>query len=338
MCVSFYHICAQTVNVVDSCLYVIMHPPDNMDIHHLRIFVSVFKNKSFSKASEELCLTQPTVSDHVKTLEEELTCRLFDRMGRTIIPTKEADALYPYAVEIIDKADRLREVVGQVKKEVSGELVVGASTIPGTYLMPSLIAAFRKVHPATSFRIIVSDSRDVVEKLLRHELLMGVVGARLSNHQIEYTAFMHDELIAVASPLLVKEDVMSLRDLVRIPMIMREEGSGTRREVEKILEHKGVPPEGIKIAGIFGSTDAVKQAVKAGLGISIVSRFSVADELRHKVLKEIKMSDVHMKRSFYIITHKKRTLPPAYRMFFEHIRHEAGRLQAVFTSPGKLRT
>lgn len=294
-----------------------------MDIHHLRIFASVFRHKSFSKASEELCLTQPTVSDHIKTLEEELSCRLFDRLGRSIVPTKEADALYTHAVEIIEKADVLKEVIGQVRKEVTGELVIGASTIPGTYLMPSIIAAFRKAHPSTSFQIIVSDSRDIVGRVLRHELLIGIVGAKLTNHQIHYIPFMEDEMIAVAVPSLMKDGVITLQYLTRIPMVLREEGSGTRREVEKILESKGVAPEEIKVAGIFGSTDAVKQAVKAGLGISIVSKFSVTDELRCKVLKEIRLKDVLMKRNFYIITHKKRTLPLVYHAFLEHIKQEA---------------
>ncbi|HXX81039.1 MAG TPA: selenium metabolism-associated LysR family transcriptional regulator [Thermodesulfovibrionales bacterium] len=294
-----------------------------MDIHHLRIFASVFRHKSFSKASEELFLTQPTVSDHIKTLEEELSCRLFDRLGRSIVPTKEADALYTHAVEIIEKADVLKEVIGEVRKEVAGELVIGASTIPGTYLMPSIIAAFRKAHPSTSFQIIVSDSRDIVGRILRHEFLIGIVGAKLTNHQIHYISFMEDEMIAVAAPSLMKDGVITLQDLTRIPMVMREEGSGTRREVEKILENKGVAPEEIKIAGIFGSTDAVKQAVKAGLGISIVSKFSVTDELRCKVLKEIGLKDVLMRRNFYIITHKKRTLPLVYRAFLEHIKQEA---------------
>jgi DNA-binding transcriptional LysR family regulator len=296
-----------------------------VDIHHLRIFVSVFRNRSFSRASEELHLTQPTVSDHIKTLEEELDCRLFDRLGRTIVQTKEAEALYTHAVDLIEKIGLLSGVIGQIRKEVSGELVIGASTIPGTYLMPSIIAVFKEVHPSTSFQIVVSDSRDIVGKVLGHELLIGIVGAKLSNHQIQYVPFLQDELIAVASPALVKEDRITLQGLCKVPMVLREEGSGTRREVEKILESRGVDPGSITVAGIFGSTDAVKQAVKAGLGVSIVSKFSVADELRFKILKEIKVKDVEMKRNFYVITHRKRTLPVAYNAFLEHIRSEAKR-------------
>lgn len=294
-----------------------------MDIHHLRVFASVFRQKSFSKASEELSLSQPTVSDHIRTLEEELSCRLFDRLGRSIVPTREAEALYAQAVEIIQKADLVKEVIGQAGKEVAGELVVGASTIPGTYLMPALIAAFRKKHPATSFRVVVSDSKEIVEKVARHDLLIGVVGAKPANRQIRSIPFLEDELVAVASPSLTKATLLSLKELLAFPMILREEGSGTRREVERILEHEGIDLEDIRTGGIFGSTDAVKQAVKAGLGISILSRLSVTDELKFRVLREIKVKDLTMRRSFYLIHHGRRSLPPAYQSFLEHVRKEA---------------
>lgn len=291
-----------------------------MDIHQLKVFSSVFKNRSFSKASDELHLTQPTISDHVKTLEEELECKLFDRLGRTIIPTKEAEALYGHAAEIIEKADLTKDVIGRFKKEISGELIVGASTIPGTYLMPSLMAAFQKTHPGVSLQVFISDSKGIGEKVLKHELLIGVVGTKFTNGYLNYVPFIEDELIAVSSTSLIKKDMLALKDLVKFPMVLREEGSGTRKEVEKILESKDVILEDIKIAGIFGSTEAIKQAVKAGLGFSVLSRLSVADELKYRLLREIRLSDVQMKRKFYIITHKKRSLPLLHNVFFNYIK------------------
>ncbi|MEW6215474.1 MAG: selenium metabolism-associated LysR family transcriptional regulator [Nitrospirota bacterium] len=291
-----------------------------MDIHQLKIFVSVYKNRSFSKASEELYLTQPTISDHIKTLEGGFDCKLFDRLGRTIIPTKEAEVLYTHAVEIIEKANTIKDIIGQFKKELTGELIIGASTIPGTYLMPHIMAEFQKKYPSVSFQILVSDSKGIIDRVLRHELLMGVVGAKLNNTQINYIPFMNDELIAVSAPSLIKKEQMTLGELIKFPMVLREEGSGTRKETEKILENKGISLENIKIGGIFGSTDAVKQAVKAGLGISILSKLSVTDELKHNILKEIKLTDIQMKRKFYIVTHKKRTLPSLYNVFLEYIK------------------
>src|SRR4030042_2101105 len=175
-----------------------------VDIHQLKVFASVFKNRSFSRASEELHLTQPTISDHVKTLEEELECKLFDRLGRTIIPTKEAEVLYSYALEIIEKTNTIKEVISQTRKEIKGELIIGASTIPGTYLLPSIMAEFQRKYPSVSFQILVSASRGIIDKVSKHELLLGIVGAKLDDEQINYIPFVEDELIVVSSPSMVK--------------------------------------------------------------------------------------------------------------------------------------
>ncbi|KPK45964.1 MAG: hypothetical protein AMK74_01705 [Nitrospira bacterium SM23_35] len=297
-----------------------------MDIHQLRVFASVFKNRSFSKASLDLHLTQPTISNHIKALEDEFACRLFDRMGRTIIPTKEAEVLYSQSTEIIEKAEALKDALGELKKEATGKLIIGASTIPGVYLMPRIMTEFQKKYPAISFQILIADSRGILDSISKHELLLGIVGAKLGNDQIDYTPFVEDELIVVSAPSMTEKSTIMLRELLALPMVFREEGSGTRKEAEKFLEMKGIALEDLKIAGIFGSTDAVKQAVKAGLGVSILSKFSVADELEHKLLKELHLTDIEMKRNFYIVTHKKRTLPRLYDIFLQHILSAAANL------------
>ena len=294
-----------------------------MDIHHLRVFASVFKNRSFSKASEELHLTQPTISNHIKALEDEFECKLFDRLGRTILPTKEAEVLYSHSMELIERTNDLREAVGLMKKDISGKLIIGASTIPGVYLLPGFMSEFRKKFPSISFQILISDSKGIIENISRHELLLGIVGAKLGNEYIKHMPFIEDELIVVASPHLSKNRMMTLQELLKFPMVLREEGSGTRKETEKFLANKGISLENVHISGVFGSTDAIKQAVKAGLGVSILSKFSVADELKYKILEEIKLTDIQMKRRFYIVTHKKRTLPRLYETFLNYIAAES---------------
>lgn len=292
-----------------------------MDIHQLRVFAAVFRNRSFSKASQELHLTQPTISNHIKSLEDELNCRLFDRLGRSIIPTKEAEALYGPTLEIVEKVDTFKDTIGELRRETAGRLVIGASTIPGVYLMPRIIARFQKRYPAVTFQILINDSSGVVESIARHELLLGIVGAKLGNDRIEYSPFVEDELIVVIAPSQVERTTMTLKEVVSLPMVFREEGSGTRLETERFLEKAGISRDKLKISGIFGSTDAVKQAVKAGLGISIVSKFSVQDELEHHLLEQIHLSDVRMTRTLYIAIHKKRTLSHVYETFLKHL-HE----------------
>lgn len=290
-----------------------------MDIHHLRVFLSVYKNRSFTKASEELHLSQPTVSDHVRSLEDELGCVLFDRLGRTIKPTKEAEVLFIHASEIVERITHLREAVGNMKKEIAGELVIGASNIPGTYILPGITALFRLKHHSVLFEIVVSDSRAIIDRVAEHELLIGIVGSKLEAKQVHYEPFLDDELIAVASGAHETKKSMGIREIAKSPIVLREQGSGTRREFEKILEKEGIDPHQLNIVGIFGSTDAIKQAVKEGMGISIISRRSVKDELKCGMLREIKIKDADMKRQFYIITHRKRSLPHLYKIFVDYL-------------------
>jgi DNA-binding transcriptional LysR family regulator len=293
-----------------------------MDIHHLRVFASVFRLKSFSKASEELHLSQPTVSDHIKALEVELNCKLFDRLSRKIIPTREAVVLIGRASEIIEKVEGIQGLLGEVRKDLSGHLVIGASTIPGTYILPGLTAAFRQKNSSVLFEVVVSDSRAIIDKVAGDELLIGIVGARLESRQVDYKPFLDDELIAVASSSYEVRKSMGVREISGFPIVMREQGSGTRREFEKILEKGGIDPHQLNIAGIFGTTDAIKQAVKEGMGISIVSRRSVQDELKCGVLREIKIKDADMNRQFYIITHRKRSLPHLHKVFIDYLLKE----------------
>jgi DNA-binding transcriptional LysR family regulator len=297
-----------------------------MDIHQIEVFLSVFKHRSFSKASQELNLTQPTISAHIKALENEFNCRLFDRLGRSIIPTVEAEILLDYATELIETTNEIQEAMSKIKNDVSGKLIIGASTIPGVYILPRLMSGFQEKYQSISFQIIISDSLEVIERIVKYKILLGIVGTKSGNEHVEYTPFMEDHLIAVASPALLNKNHMTLKELVQYPFILREEGSGTRKESETYFTSNSIALDSLDIAGIFGSTDAVKQAVKAGLGVSIVSKYSVVDELKHRILKEIHLSDVNMKRQFYIVTHKRRTLPKLYSAFLEYVLSESGKI------------
>ncbi len=268
-------------------------------------------------------LTQPTVSDHIKALEEELNCRLFDRLSRKIIPTKEAGILIGRAGEIIEKVDGIRGLLGEFKKELSGHLIIGASTIPATYILPGLTAAYRKKHPGVFFEIVVSDSRGIIEKIAGHDLLFGVVGSRPENGQVHCTPFLDDELIAIAAPSFIRSRSLGIREIAGLPMVMREQGSGTRREFEEILLKEGIDPGQLGIVGLFGSTDAIKQAVREGMGISIISRRAVRNELTCNMLTEIRIKDADMKRHFYLATHGKRTLPHIYKGFIDYLLRDA---------------
>ncbi|WP_353686884.1 selenium metabolism-associated LysR family transcriptional regulator [Thermodesulfovibrio sp. 3462-1] len=293
-----------------------------MDIHQLRIFISVFKNKSFSKAARELFLTQPTISEHIKTLEEELNCVLFDRFGKLIIPTKEAEILYEHACAVVEKLENLKEVLQKIKSAPSGNLHIAASSIPGTYILTRLISSFRKIYPEISIQIDISDSKTVIESLLSGKVTLGIVGTKLHKSKIDYLPFMNDELVIV-SPQFIEESFIEPHEILKYPFIMREEGSGTRKEMERWLNEMGIDIEKLNVACTLSSTDAVKEAIKNGIGISILSIHSIKDETEYGTLKIVRIKNYTMSRTFYIATHAKRTLSYIYRLFYEFLQEKA---------------
>ncbi|PNX51136.1 MAG: hypothetical protein BV458_11980 [Thermoplasmata archaeon M9B2D] len=293
-----------------------------MDIHHLRIFASVYRNLSFSKASQELYLSQPTISEHIKNLEEDIGCRLFDRVGRTIIATKEAEIIYPRAIHILEEIERIKEDLLPYEKEVKGPLLIGASTIPGTYILPLLASRFKRIHQNVYFQVLIEDSQKITDMIVDHQLTLGIVGAIISPERLKHVPFIQDELILAASPSIMQADSISAKELLRLPFVLREEGSGTRKSTEIHLKSKKIDINELNVTGILGSTDAVKQALKASLGVSILSRIAIDDELKSGSLKEISIRGMKMMRHFYLVTHEKRSLPNPYNAFYDFLLEE----------------
>ena len=290
-----------------------------MDIHHLKIFVSVYRNRSFTRASEELFISQPTISEHIKNLEHSLDCRLFDRLGRSIMPTTEADVLYPRALELLDDIDSIQQEISAAGTGIRGKLTIGASTIPGTYILPRLAYSFKKKYPDVAFEILIEDSGRITNMVLQHELLCGIVGARVSSDKLYYSSLLEDELVLVAPRKMLTQKTIRLEKLGTIPFLQREKGSGTRQTFENLLGKNNIGIDSFNIVATLGSTSAVKQAVKEGLGASVISRIAVQEELDSGILHEIPIRNMKMKRKFYLVRQKKRTLPPQYISFCAHL-------------------
>jgi DNA-binding transcriptional LysR family regulator len=291
-----------------------------MDIHHLKIFVSVYKNKSFTRASEELHISQPTISEHIKNLENSLGCRLFDRLGRSIMPTAEADILFPRTLQLLDDLDSIQEEVSAAATGIKGKLTMGASTIPGTYILPRAAHSFKKQYPDVAFEILIEDSAKIISMVLQHDLLCGIVGARRTSDKLDYTPLLEDELILVATKKVLDQKTITLEKLRTIPFLQREIGSGTRHAFENFLQKSNFNTDTFNIVATLGSTSAVKQAVKEGLGTSVISRIAVQEELDSGMLHEIPIRNMRMKRKFYLVHQIKRTLPPQYFAFCSHLK------------------
>jgi len=291
-----------------------------MDIHHLHIFAAVYKYKNFTKAARQINISQPTVSEHIKNLESELDCRLFDRVGKTIEPTSSAKKLFPKALKILDDVSQLKSELLGGDNAAKGEVIFGASTIPSTYLIPQCIKQFRQKYPDIFFQIKIEDSRNINRLIIENELFCGIVGAKLDGNALQYTPFFKDELCLVASPELVRKKTITLDELSRVPFIQREQGSGTRKAMEDNFGRFGFTLNKNQITAQFGSTASVKEAVKCGLGVAVISRLAVLEEIHNKTLHLISLQKHAMERYFYLVHHKNRTLPGPYLKFCQFLK------------------
>ena len=293
-----------------------------MDLRQLEVFAAVVEARSFSRAAEALHLTQSTVSEHVRLLEEELGTRLFDRLGRQTLPTKAGELLCGYARRILQLTGEARQALGQFLGQLTGELAVGGSTIPGEYVLPALIGRFREKYPQISVSLVIQDTRGILDLLLAGRVELGVVGARLPHRSLEYTEFMPDELVVVvpAGHPWFGRKVVALQDLRKEPLLVREQGSGSRHALEGALREAGVELAALRLVGEMGSTQAIKQAVKAGMGLSIISKRAVEEECRHGLLWCVKIRDLKFTRHFYIVVHRERTRSPLCQAFLDFLR------------------
>jgi len=293
-----------------------------MDLRQLEIFVKVAELKSFSKAAQALRLTQPTISEHIRTLEQELGVRLLDRLGRGAEATRAGQLLLSHATRMLQFQRETLQAMDSFQGRLAGELHVAASTIPGEYVLPSLIGRFKEKFPDIAITLLIGDSRAVVEWVVEGRAEVAVVGARLSHRGIEYRELMPDELVVavpMGHPWHGKREI-ALADLRAEPMLLREQGSGTRAAFEAALTQAGRDLSSFRIVGEMGSTQAIKQAVKAGVGVSVISRRAVEEECRGGLVWCLGIRDLKVTRAFHIATHRDRSRSPlaeAFRAFLE---------------------
>lgn len=279
----------------------------------------MYKTLSFTKAAELLYTSQPTVSEHIRNLEDQLDCKLFDRLGRSIMPTIQADTLYPKASSILEDLKQLKNEVTATGENMSGDILLGASTIPGNYLLPRYAGLFMQKYPKIVFETRIKDSTRIASAIHDKRLLLGIVGSKTFSRKIEFTPFCTDELVLIANPEEKIPASIDIHDIAKYPFIAREVGSGTRRNMEKIFTKAGFSPSSLQIAASFGSSTAIKEAVKTKMGVTIISRHAVQTELDMGWLKEVEISGVDMARTFYLAKLAKRSLPSQYQTFFDFL-------------------
>jgi len=285
-------------------------PSMDFDLRQLEIFCKVVELKSFSKAAEAVFLAQASVSERISNLEEAIGTKLLDRLGRKVVPTKAGEILYRHAVKLLEMRQKacleLEEFLG-IKK---GEIKIGGSTIPGEYILPIVLGQFRKRYPMISVDLIIGDSEEIAQYVLDGAIELGIVGYKKNLQNLIYRVLWDDELV-LAIPgdhRWAKRGSVTLDELSREPFILRETGSGTLKIIEKFLGMQRI--DSLNVVARLGTSTAVKEGIKAGLGVSIISLWAVKTELEKGIIKALKIDGLPMQRNFYLIKHKRRSISP----------------------------
>ncbi|MHB1566259.1 MAG: LysR family transcriptional regulator [Acidiferrobacter sp.] len=248
----------------------------------LQVFHTVARLLSFTKAAETLHMTQPAVTFQVRQLEEFFNTRLFDRTHNRITLTVAGDRVFEYADRILALYGEMNIRVRDITGEVAGVLLIGASTTIAEYVLPGLLGEFQGRHPDVRIRLSVSNSLGIVHMVESNAVDIGIVESPVTNKNLAVEICWQDQLVFICPPHhpFAKARVVPVRDLPELPFLAREEGSGTREVISDYLAENGIDWNDLNLSMEFGSPESVKSAVEAGLGVSIVSKATVAKELK----------------------------------------------------------
>jgi DNA-binding transcriptional LysR family regulator len=277
-----------------------------MDDHKLKVFCTVAETRSFSKTSEIIHLTQPAVSLQIQSLEEVYETKLFDRSSSTVALTPAGEVLYKYAKEILALYASAEKVIGKLTGLVKGSITIGACSNVGNYLLPSVITDFKKTHQKVKVHLLVCNTKRVIELLNSGSIDLGLVSVDSVRQKMIVKKLVSDELLVIVSPdhPWAKKKEVPVSDLTKEPFIFREAGSGTRQMIEKFLARHGITPHEMKISTVLGSTEAIKDVVENGLGISIISGWAARKESKYGTLRLLRLKEEKMVRDFSLIINK----------------------------------
>jgi len=284
-----------------------------LSLRQFEVFLAVARAKSFRAAADVLHLSQPALSQHVAELERELGARLFDRLGRSVALTEAGRILEDHALRLFATLASAREAIAELGGLKRGSLVVGASTTPGIYVLPAVIALFQRRNPGIALSLQVANSAVIEERIRWNEIDLGVVGGHAFHPGEECLASgLHDELVLIvpAGHPWARRREVAPAFLADQRLLVREEGSATREVAERALQHAGVK---FGASMEVGHTEAIKQAVMAGLGVALVSVHAARGDVASGRLHALRLKGVRIRRHFHVIHNEARTLSASAR-------------------------
>jgi DNA-binding transcriptional LysR family regulator len=279
-----------------------------MNIDHLKTFQEIVRLGSFSEVAKKLGISQPAVSFQIQKLEQELGIRLIDRSQRTITLTQAGQRLLHFAETVAIERERLQQELAQMREDISGDLNIAASSIPGEFLLPPLLAEFKQRHPAVTIRVDISDSLIVMDRIRDNTCEIGFCGTAPEGKDLTYFKIADDEIVLIVfpgHPFAHKEEI-SPEEVEGEPLIFREVTSGTQRSLERLLSQAGLNIRKLAPNMVLGSTQAVVSAVTAGAGIAFVSNLAIKNCLAQGTVRQVGVKGLHLTRDFYCIYRQER--------------------------------
>ena len=294
----------------------------NITLQQMEALIHLVEEGSFSRAAKKMRLTQPALTKNIRNAEDYLGANLVNRSGAGVSLTPEGKVIYDYARRMIKLREEAKEKISALGANTGGNIYIGASTIPATYILPRVLSELRRDHPDITIYIKTADSEDVMNMVLAGEVEMGIIGKNPSNKKLEARPLWKDRLVLVVSQRHAwsKRKCVAIKDLLTEPFIMREKGSATRDFIDKYLrEEKSVNLSHFHICAELGSSEAVKEAVIAGLGVSIISIHAVERELQQVLLAAIPVQGCQMERRFYLIYRRHFEFRPIHETFINSV-------------------
>jgi DNA-binding transcriptional LysR family regulator len=288
---------------------------------HLETFMRAAESGSFTAAAQVLGLTQAAVSQRIRALEQSLNTSLFHRQAGHVHLTEAGLSLHAYAQRILQLHQEARQAITGQKVPLTGELTLAASSVPGEHLLPEVLAEFRRHYPHVQVKVLVADSRAVLEQVEHSRCHLGLVGGKSDNPHLEFHPFGTDELVLVvpADHAWRRRKQVTVEQLCRQPLIVREAGSSSRWCLEEALRHAGRAGERCKVALELGSNEAIKEAVLRGLGLAVLSIHAVRKEIQAGQLHGLRVAELPLVREFFVVWDRRRALPIPARRFLDHL-------------------
>jgi LysR family transcriptional regulator, transcriptional activator of the cysJI operon len=291
-----------------------------MNIHQVHIFNIAARTLSITKTAKKMHLSQPSVSIQIKDLEDALNVRLFERINRKITLTDAGKTFFDYSEKLLKLIDEMNAVMNDFSSGDVGRLLLGASSTVGIYVLPSYLGDFKEIYPKAEIALMIQNRQEAVEQCIAGELDFAFMQDPPRHPDLHAEFFMKDELVIVCSPKhrWAGRDHLTMKTLISEPepIILREEGSGTRDLIEYVLKRFGIER---KVTMELSSSEGIKRAVEANLGVAVLSKVIIENEIKSKSLVCLPIKDLNTKRDFYIVRNKKRRYMQLMMKFHDFI-------------------